>query len=140
MTNEMVLERTSNLVMPSHYVELDRDEMSYVDGGGTIYTWMVSAPIDIALMACGATLAFGGVKLLGKFFGKSLAKKLSKSMAPIVAKVIGLVSGGILNLAVGQVGQMLLNNFWSFTSLGGLVSFVLDIAIDGEANGVIYSW
>ena len=140
MTNEMVLERTSNLVMPSHYVELDRDEMSYVDGGGKIYTWMVSAPIDIALMTCGATLAFGGVKLLGKFFGKSLAKNLSQSMAPIVAKIIGLMSGGILNLAVGQLGQMLLNNFWSFTSLGGLVSFVLDIAIDGEANGVIYSW
>lgn len=34
MMSEMVLERTSNLVMPTHYVELDMDEMSYVDGGG----------------------------------------------------------------------------------------------------------
>lgn len=34
MTNVNVLERTSNLVLPTHYVELDRDEMSYVDGGG----------------------------------------------------------------------------------------------------------
>ncbi len=33
MTNEMVLDRKSNLVMPTHYVELDREEMSYVDGG-----------------------------------------------------------------------------------------------------------
>lgn len=42
MTNEMVLERTSNLVMPSHYVEIDREEMSYVDGGWALWkTWAV---------------------------------------------------------------------------------------------------
>lgn len=34
MMSEMVLDRTSNLVMPVHYVELDREEVSYVDGGG----------------------------------------------------------------------------------------------------------
>lgn len=32
MTNEMVLKRTSNLVMPSHYVELMEDEISYLAG------------------------------------------------------------------------------------------------------------
>ena len=33
MTNAIVLNKTSKLVMPSHYVELDWDEMSYVEGG-----------------------------------------------------------------------------------------------------------
>ncbi len=33
MTNAAVLNKASNLVMPSHYVELDSDEMSYIDGG-----------------------------------------------------------------------------------------------------------
>ena len=33
MTNAIVLNKTSNLVMPSHYIELDREEMRYVDGG-----------------------------------------------------------------------------------------------------------
>ena len=32
MTN--VIERRSDLVMPTHYVELDNEEMSYVEGGG----------------------------------------------------------------------------------------------------------
>lgn len=36
MTNAMVLERTSSLVMPTHYVELDSEEMSYVTGGEVI--------------------------------------------------------------------------------------------------------
>ena len=36
MTNEMVLQRTSNLVMPTHYIELDCEEMSYVYGGEII--------------------------------------------------------------------------------------------------------
>lgn len=132
--------KMSNLVLPQGFVEMDREEMMYVEGGGTLYNWMVSAPIDIALMACGATAAFGGIKLLGKTFGKNLAKKLSIKMAPALAKVIGIASGGVVNIAVGQLGQLLTGAFWSFTSLGGLVSFVLDIAIDGEYNGIIHSW
>lgn len=48
MTNEMVLERTSNLVMPSHYVELDMEEMSYVDGGAW-WKWL-----GIGLIVLGA--------------------------------------------------------------------------------------
>ena len=31
---EEVFEKRSNLVMPTHYVELDSEEMSYVEGGG----------------------------------------------------------------------------------------------------------
>ena len=52
MTNEMVLERTSNLVMPLHYVELDRDEMSYVDGG---WNWSKFWGWTAAVAACAAT-------------------------------------------------------------------------------------
>lgn len=138
---EEIKEKRSNLIMPTHYLELDEEEMAYVDGGGfTLYSWMVSTPIDIALMACGATMSFGGVKLLGKFFGKSLAKKLSTRIAPILASFIGMFSGGAVNIAVGQLGKMLLQDFWSFTSLGGLVGYVLDIAFDGIRNGVVYSW
>ncbi len=34
MTNEMVLERKSNLVMPSHCVEFDREEVVYINSDG----------------------------------------------------------------------------------------------------------
>ena len=114
--------------------------MTYVDGGGVIYTWMVSTGIDIACLACGATMVFGGIKLLGKFFGKSMAKSFSKTMAPLIAKTVGKICGIGLNFCVGQIGNALFKYAWSFTSLGGLISFVLDIAIDGNADGIIYSW
>ena len=41
--------------MPTHYQELIREEMEYVDGGGTIYTWMVSGTLDVMFLAKGAT-------------------------------------------------------------------------------------
>lgn len=134
------MEKVKCLVMPSQYVELDAEEMSYVDGGGVLYTWMVSTPIDIACMACGATMIFGGIKLLGKFFGKSLAKNLSKIMAPVISGIVGAICGAAFNVGVGQLGSALFQYAWSFTSLGGLISFVLDIAIDGNVNGIICSW
>ncbi len=70
MTNEMVLERTSNLVMPSHYVELDSDEMSYVDGGYElikkhILWWDITIGISLSATECADLAAFcaGGATL-----------------------------------------------------------------------------
>lgn len=36
MTNVLSLNKTSNWVMPSHYVELDKEEMTYITGGEVI--------------------------------------------------------------------------------------------------------
>lgn len=136
MKKDLVETKASGLVVPSGWYELDREEMSYVDGGGVLYSWMSSAPIDIALMACGATMVFGGIKL----FGKTMAKKFARSMAPWLAKLLGSLTGGAVNIAVGQLGKLLTDAFWNFTSLGGLVAFVFDVAIDESYNGVIARW
>lgn len=67
MTNAMVLERTSNLVMPSHYIELDIDKMSYVDGGWK-WSWggflsviggVISVAAGIVSIVTGAGTAAG---------------------------------------------------------------------------------
>lgn len=77
MTNEMVLERTSNLVMPSHYVELDKEEMSYVNGGLGPVTWFflgIVAGCATGWIADGAVTATTGKSIaehIGGFF-KSL--------------------------------------------------------------------
>ena len=69
MTNEMVLERTSNLVMPSYYVELDSEEMSYVTGGEVISLstlisdkngWLAAGIIWAADAALAAAIPFVG--------------------------------------------------------------------------------
>lgn len=61
MTNEMVLERTSNLVMPSHYVELDSEEMSYVEGGlfGKIFSTICLAVVAVASVVGGIAALCG---------------------------------------------------------------------------------
>jgi hypothetical protein len=69
MTNEMVLQRTSNLVMPTHYIELDCEEMSYVYGGEIISLselnadkngWLAAGIIWSADAAAAAFIPFVG--------------------------------------------------------------------------------
>ena len=76
--NEMTIERKSNLVMPSHYVELDRDEMSYIDGGAwwTIVGWIcngIAMGLGIASaavsMANGSEQVAGGLTIASTVFG-----------------------------------------------------------------------
>lgn len=107
-----------------------------VNGGGAIYTWMVSAPIDISLIASGWFAAFAGVKLLGKWFGKKAAKSLSGAIAQVVATALSVA----VNVSVGALGKLIFGAFWACTSLGNLVSFALDLVIDGSINEKIVSW
>ena len=78
MTNEMVLERTSSLVMPSNYVELYMDEMSYVDGGAWlgVVGWIcqgIGLGLGIASsavsMAGGDNKVAGGLAIAGALIG-----------------------------------------------------------------------
>lgn len=54
---EEVFEKRSNLVMPTHYVELDSEEMSYVEAGwgifGTIVGGVTSAVKSTFRLICG---------------------------------------------------------------------------------------
>ena len=90
MRNTAVLNRTSNLVMPSHYVELDRDEMSYINGGFFI-GFSASRESCVSLfnsisnsIICRATM---GTTLLGALIGAT------KACFPVLyAKVVGILS------------------------------------------------
>lgn len=97
---------------------------------------MVSAPIDLALIASGSYAAFAGVKLIGKTFGKMAAKKLSGFLAKIVAGAVSM----FINVSVGTLGNMIFGAFWAITSLGNMIGYVLDMIFDGKNNGIIYSW
>ena len=62
------------LELPTSYVEIDNEEMEYVDGGGNIPTWAISKPINLLLtLNPGVQLAFGGVTALIKYGIKSIA-------------------------------------------------------------------
>lgn len=88
MTNEMVLDRTSNLVMPVHYVELDRDEMSYVDGGKI--PWWGGLLVGVAVcVISAAAIFFAGVA------GAAIVAKLTATVATHWSLVLGLTALGV---------------------------------------------
>ncbi|MCM1367577.1 MAG: hypothetical protein NC184_02040 [Roseburia sp.] len=109
MTNTNVMKRASGLVMPTHYVELDADEMSYVDGGDFF------VGINLSASFCGALASYvpmsmktGGVGL-GSFFSVAMSiPQVNAVVAPILAGVkaglaaipiIGWIAIGVLAAA-----------------------------------------
>lgn len=84
MENVMTIERKSNLIMPTHYVELDKDEMSYVDGG--IY------------LNNGFCCAITGILGISALIGSGIAIGASAAKIAVAIKAagfIGRVIGGI---------------------------------------------
>ena len=94
MTNVLSLNKKSNLVMPSHYVELDKEEMSYVEGGFYLDNTTVNNIMYYSLGVAGV-----GSAILG--LGWSAVK--SKLVAALGSIIIGLstnLAATIIGLAV----------------------------------------
>lgn len=101
MTNEMVLEKKSSLVMPTYYVELDRDEMCYVEGGATQTYTGNDAILQITMMV-GAGIQFLSTAItLFKATIASAATVAGAALAVITALAgIACLGCGLLNLGM----------------------------------------
>lgn len=75
---EEVFEKRSNLVMPTHYVELDSEEMSYVEGGANFWSWVSAVCVFTGVVvnaiwnpepASKIGLTVKGLELIGAFTG-----------------------------------------------------------------------
>lgn len=94
MTNEMILDRTSSLVMPQHYVELDRDEMSYVDGGIYVSYNTLQAAVfafgkngaNVPATITAYSAAFGGVAAMFSTYVSALLSWVNS--LPIIGQLI----------------------------------------------------
>ena len=105
----MVLERKSNLVMPSHYVELDREEMSYVEGGGTI-TYSFSLTIS------GSTLK------------SLLANTISVGLTALVSAGLSALGLSAVAVAVAKIFVSTLTKLFANTILSNLTLDDLQIS------------
>ena len=110
------------LVMPSSYVVMSEDEMTYVDGGIAIPNWAVAGVIDTVISTLvGGSIALAasyfkkqaakyGQKTAGLIFSKALKKKLiaKKFASKTVAGICSLASAGftILMWAADPGGQL----------------------------------
>ena len=75
--NELILNKTSNLVMPANYIELDNEEMLYIDGGWK-WSWggflsvvggLISVAAGVVALATGAGIAGGILSICGGAVG-----------------------------------------------------------------------
>ncbi|MDR3264256.1 MAG: hypothetical protein LBT30_08115 [Clostridiales bacterium] len=96
MTEVMELKK-SNLVLPKHFVELDREEMCYVEGGAYISNgdlWKIVFAISIVPIPA-VLIAMGVYKVVS--FLMALGAKLG-AMLGSWGGPIGTVIGGIIGL------------------------------------------
>ena len=106
MTKEMVLERKSNLVMPSHYVELDREEMSYVEGGFYLDNTTVNQIMYYSCIVAGiaTTVLKMGWSVVKPYIASALAGITSAIFAGSASTIIGVVLGAAVALVVAIYG------------------------------------
>jgi len=90
--------RNYGLVLPKNYVSIEKDEMEYIDGGGTdwgfcgVITFSISRSVMIAAIGIGATAA-AIVCLSAASITGGVAVTLISGIAALIASVI---ASGIL--------------------------------------------
>ncbi len=124
------------LVMPSNYVVMDEEEMTYVEGGKVRSTNWISYPIDIvatciglnasAIMGCAAV---GIAKLAVKKWAQIASHKIITNLLG-AAGVTAITS--IITKASGN--NKVLSLMIQCTSFGGIIGLMCDVN-DGKING-----
>ncbi len=92
------VERKSNLVVPEGFVELDREEMTYVDGGGTItlgVTFTLGSVISASIVS----------SVIGYLTGYTCTKttKLGSMLGGLIGMAIGFFVGGLVSASIASL-------------------------------------
>lgn len=130
-----VLNRNYQLQLPESFVDVEREEMEYVDGG-SIPRWLVSAGVDAIAMATPVGYALAPLKFLGKSAAIALVKRFAPQLGGFIAWAARSVLGAAINMSSGTILSLVVGNASCLTSVGGLVGLVADAA-DGKINGRI---
>lgn len=123
----------SELQLPQHYVELDEQEMTYVDGG-----WKIATVMSNGFCSTISSIAFGGVMLTTGYLvaaGISFAAAALK----IAAGITGILSG------MGPVGWTVLGivGAWAACNWESMVELCFNVvtaAVQGRRCEVGLDW
>ena len=93
MTNAIAINKTTNLIMPSHYLEPDKEEMSYVEGGAylsnsfccAIATFCGAVALTATGVVCAGSIAGANLLTAGIFQLKIIGAKLASSIGAFCA-------------------------------------------------------
>ncbi|SCP99846.1 hypothetical protein SAMN05421730_10654 [Anaerobium acetethylicum] len=120
------------LVMPSSYAVMNEEEMTYVEGGADFSRSWVSVIVDVAALAVCPYLA--PIKYMGKAAAIALVKVYLPKLAGAFKTIIQMAIGASINITTGAIGNLLLGNAWSLTSVGGMVALAADFFSDGMVD------
>ena len=129
------------LVMPSSYAVMDEEEMTYIEGGG-VPRWAAALVLDAIFCATPLGPALAPLKYLGKTAAKALIKKHIGSIAGFLGKAINVLGGmagsAVVNMPPSQLLSFINDSLGCCTSLGGVISLIIDCVDRNGKNGVCF--
>ena len=123
------------LVLPNNYVEVEEEEMMYLDGGW-VYRGAVAGLIDWGIMLTPAGALCAPIKYMGRSAAKQLIRRYASTLSSGIRWVAQSLLGLSFNLSTGRMLSIIMGNAFCLTSIGGVCGLILDAA-DGRVNGRI---
>ncbi|MDB1934047.1 hypothetical protein PMY12_08630 [Clostridium tertium] len=103
-----VLKKDYALQLPSSYVDIDREEMEYLDGGAFISNKFMAGIIDTAIWCIPSMKAFKGTLLGLSLMSYSAKLSVSRAIAGGIAKIglswLGITQSRILGVIMNFTG------------------------------------
>ena len=107
------------LVLPQNYIEIEQEEMMYLDGGLSLYKWVVSGPINIAF---NGLLSGGTISLIKGYIAKKGRTVVTREIFKVVSKWLGIRAANYISGTI--VGNLLKYAGWM--SVGDVVANLWD--------------
>ncbi|WP_103981647.1 hypothetical protein [Helcococcus massiliensis] len=120
------------LVLPQNYVEIEQEEMVYLEGGLSLYKWVVSAPIN---MAFNALLGGGTISLLRGYIARNGKTIVKNEIFNVTKKWLGVRAANYITGTI--VGNLL--KFSGWMSVGDVVANLWD-SYDLNPNNNRLNW
>lgn len=119
--------------MPTNFVDIDMDEMEYVDGGGAISNWFFSTKTVGAALntAIGYAIPVASVASYIRSAGKQVAQKFLMGVVQRKLKEIGLV---VLAGFVGPAVTFAMN----YLDVGNAIANWLDSRDSSPNNQIVW--
>lgn len=128
---------TMTLQLPQTYVNVENEEMEYVDGGVSIPDWAAATAIDAGLLAAGVGVEFAPLKFLGREAGEAFVKKVLPKLSGVISWVVKKAVGGSVSFSTSKILSFISSVPSSLFSAGGIIAYGIDVGQDGHYDGKI---
>ncbi|CAG5268866.1 Uncharacterised protein [Streptococcus pneumoniae] len=105
------------LILPNNYVDLEQEEMMYLDGGFSIPRWPVATAINIAF---NGVLGGGAISLVRNYIRNYGLRRVTSAIAGAAARYVGVrVANRVAGFALPAI-----NGFAAWMSIGDAITTI----------------